>query len=100
MPRAMSMRATANSIASPTGGGITTLKAMIAHADDHDRHRVAEAPQGTDERQMREATASVQDRGHRDDVVGVGRVAHAEQEPESCEREELGHRVRFLGAHR
>ena len=30
MPSAMSMSATANSIASPTGGGITTLKAMIA----------------------------------------------------------------------
>ena len=46
-----------------------------------------------------EPAAAVEDRGDRDDVVRIGRVAHAEQEPESGKGEQLRHpslRVRLL----
>ena len=93
MPSAMSMRATANSIASPTGGGMTTSKAMIATPTTTTVTEWPSPHSAPIRVSVREAAAAVEDRGHRDDVVGVGRVAHAEQEAESCEREELGHRV-------
>ena len=86
------MSATANSMARPTDGGMTTLNTMISDADDDHRDRVTEPPQRTDQGRVRESPAAVQDRGDRDDVVGIGRVAHAEQEAEACQREQLGHR--------
>ena len=60
-------------------------------ADNDDRHGVAETPERTDQGQVGDSAAAIEDRRHRDDVVGVGRVAHAEQEAEACEGKELGH---------
>ena len=92
MPSAMSISATANSMASPTWGGMTTLNTMISSHDD-DRDRVAQAPQRADQRRVGEPSAAVEDRRNRDDVVGIGGVAHAQQEPESGQRKQLGHLV-------
>ena len=91
MPSPMSMSATANSIASPTGGGMTTLVPLFVAAM---RWR-CRADQG----RIQEALAAVQDRGHRDDVVRVGRVAHAEQESESGKGEQLRHPILHGGSY-
>jgi hypothetical protein len=39
-----------------------------------------------------EPPAAVQDRGDGDDVIGIGRVPHAEQEAEAGKGEQLTHR--------
>jgi hypothetical protein len=38
-----------------------------------------------------ESAAAVEDRRDRDDVVGIGRVTHAQQESESGQGEQLCH---------
>ena len=59
---------------------------------DHEHgHRVTEAPERPDQRAVQEALAAGENRGHRDDVIGVGGMPHAEQKAESGERDELRH---------
>ena len=77
----------------PDGGRDDHVEHDDQHPDDDDRDRVPEPPQRADQGRVRESPAAVQDRGDGDHVVGIGRVAHAEQEAEAGEREQLGHRV-------
>ena len=67
------------------------IEADDEDADDDDGDRVSQAPQGADERRVNEPPAAVQDRGHGDDVIRIGGVAHAQQESESGQGDELGH---------
>ncbi len=61
------------------------------YADQRDGDGVAESPQGTDQRAVQEAAAAIEDGRDGDHVVGIGRVAHAEQKAEAGEGQELGH---------
>ena len=99
MPSPMSMSATANSIGQPDRRRNDDIEADDQHADDDHRDRVAEPPERADQGRIQEALAAVQDRGHRDDVVRVGRVAHAEQESESGKGEQLRHPILHGGSY-
>ena len=62
-----------------------------AGSDGQDGQRVAHTPQGADGRRARRGPLAGEDGGHGDHVVGVGRVAHPEEEAEQDHRQEAGH---------
>src|SRR5262249_57172704 len=56
-----------------------------------DRDGVAEAPEHADQDGAAERPLAADDRGHGDHVVGIGRVSHAEEEPEAHDRQQGAH---------
>ena len=54
-------------------------------------HRVADTPERADAHCVRHAPLPGDDRGHRDDVVRVGGVAHPEDDAEQQRGKEVGH---------
>jgi len=60
-------------------------------ADDEDRDGVAKAPEGADYGGVADAALAAHDGGHRDYVIGVGGMAHAEEEAKSDNGEECDH---------
>ena len=63
--------------------------------DRHDRDGVSYAPGGADQRRARHAALAADDRRDGDDVVGVGRMPHPEEEAEKQE----GHDVQGGSGH-
>ena len=59
-------------------------------AHDRQGRHVAGAPEGSDHRPAGEAALAGEDRRHRDEVVRVGRVLQAEEEPEHERRDRRG----------
>ena len=78
---------------------MVSLKMMIAAPTAKHGHRMPETPYHADERRRGEAALAAQDGGYRDHVIGVGRVAHAEQKSEQCDSKWCGtsriHRLTF-----
>ena len=54
--------------------------------DHQDGQRVSEAPQRADGGRAPQPSLAADDGGHRDDVIGVGGVAHPEEDAERQER--------------
>ena len=65
------------------------------HADRHDRDGVPDAPGGADQRRARHAALATDDRRNGDDMVGVGRMPHPDEEAEKQE----GHKVQDGSGH-
>ena len=62
-----------------------------ARADDHDRECVPHPPERTDHRRPTAPPVPSHDGGDRDDMIGIGRVAHAEEESQDDDGEEIAH---------
>ena len=54
------------------------------------RQRMAQSPESADQAGMTNAVLAAYDRGDGDDVIGVSRVPHPEQESESDNGEQVG----------
>ena len=67
-------------------------------ADDQDRERMPDAPGAADQRRAAQRALTADDRGDGDHVVGIGGVAHAEEEAQEEERRQIGDRVRHLAS--
>jgi hypothetical protein len=64
-----------------------------AASDHQDSQGVPQAPERADQRRSRRTPVAGHDGRHRDDMIGVGGVAHAEEEPQRRDRKEAGHGV-------
>lgn len=62
-------------------------------ADGENGKCVAESPKNPDEGRVADAPLAADDGGDGDDVVGIGSVAHAQEETENHDRDESDHFV-------